>query len=295
MTLNSNILMAANDYIKGASILAKPTNSVLNFPYSYFQNENMYEFGRFWTGYTGQTWIAYDFGTAKAVDLVAVLKHNMGQLSQWRVRISNDPTFAVTVFDSGWVDVTPPVTGMGGLIWGTFDWGGVAPLSIVNSYNRHAYMPLTETVVGRYIRYDFNDEAEVFSRPDSYVQIARLWASAGYQPTLNVDYGAKIIPIDETGVKTMRSGARQYDDRDVKRRAIQMEFAELPHKELLYNIYGPIYMQGGKRTPIIVLLFPLDPETFVMEALYGNLKDTEAATHVQWERMQTPMTLEESV
>lgn len=295
MALNSNILLSGIDHIQSATVLSSPSNTVVNFPYANFQTERMFEFGRFWSSSQSQTWISYDFGSSKGIDLVATLKHNMGQLALWRVRLSNDPTFATTVYDSGWAYVTPPSTGESGLAWGQFDWGGLSPLSFTSQFNRHAYMPLPDTVSARYIRFDFDDEAEASSRKDSFVQIARLWAGPGYQPTINVDYGAKNTAADRTGEKIARSGARQYDERDVRVRSLQLAFADLPHKELLYNIYGPLFMRNGKRKPLIAILFPQDPETFLMEAVYGNLKDVEAAEHVYWRHMQTSMTIEESV
>lgn len=295
-TLNQNILLASGDYF-AAGLCLTPELFDADFPATEYKTANSFEFSRFVSTEKELTYVEEDLGESRIVRLVALIKHNFSYLSKWRIRLaeSREDLTAAPIFDSGWVNVFPPSYGDGELEWGEFDWGGLTSEDLVEGQNREAYYPMAETQYARFVRIDFDDEAGVGSRPDSWLQFARLWISNAYQPSLNVAYGAEVIPIDDTEVKKSRSGVRHYDPLVVKSRAISVTFENLPAKELMYRIFGLISMRLGVSKELVVLLQPLDPETFTFEALYGNLKEPGKASHTWWVRMSSQLLIEAAV
>jgi hypothetical protein len=196
------------------------------------------------------------------------------------------------VFDSAAMAIFPPISGYGVLPWGEFSWGGSIEEYVKNTpigYNRHSLWPYTNAVIGRYVRIDISDPTN-----NNQPTITRWWNSYGYQPSMNVSYGAKLIPIDKTESKESRSGVRHYG-RIVKRKSISMTFEILPIKELLFNIFGPIHLRTGKKGEVLCILQPLDPETWFFESCFGNLPDLDPSEHSYFNRMGTSLTIDEAI
>lgn len=293
MSLNQNVIIGANDYGALASLYAFGDPGLAAYPIANLLTPQLYLPLKFSTNDPTKTWFTLDFQKVRTLSLAALLKHNMTYAGTWRIRgYDADPALNSPIYDTGLMSIFPPISGYGVLPWGEFQWGGaieeyveVTPLG----YNRHSLLPLTDPQLVRYVRYDISDPSN--SDP---ITIARAWNSYGYQPTLNVAYGAKIIPIDETEVSDSRSGVRHYG-RIVKRKALYMGFELLPIKEVLFNIFGPIHLRTGKAGDLLAILQPLDPETWFFESVFGNLTETEASEHSFFNRMSTALTIDEGI
>lgn len=295
MSLNSNILLASENYIDGAEILSSST-MLPQYPADDLKNNKMWKFARFSDNLLSTTKIMVDLGQSRTIGLVSMLKHNLSLSARWRISIGDSATALVInspTFESGWLDVFPGDPGYGIFPWGEFDWGGLTSLAFLDNYNAHAYHPMEEKQGGRYILIEIDDEAAAAEREDDYCQLARLWASDYYQPTENVSYGAEVIPIDKTDYIESENGVKFFSKTRVRRRAMSASF-DLPINELLYYIFGPIYMGAGSDIEVISMLFPKDPKTYPMQAVYGYAKP-DSAKHTWWRRMGTPFYIEESV
>lgn len=293
MSLNQNIIIGANDYGAVASIYASGDLGLAAYPITNLLTPQLYLPAKFTTNDPTKTWFTLDFGKVRTVSLSALLKHNLTYAGTWRIRAYDaDPGLNAPIYDSGLMSVFPPISGYGVLPWGEFSWGGaleeyteVTPLG----YNRHSLIPYTDAMLVRYVRYDISDPSNT-----DYPTIARCWNSYGYQPSANVTYGAKLIPIDETEVSSSRSGVRHYG-RIVKRKSLSVTFDLLPIKEVLFNIFGPIHLRAGKAGELLAILQPLDAETWFFESVFGNLTEVEASEHTFYNRMSTPLTIDEAI
>jgi hypothetical protein len=292
MALNSNILIGYNDYVQNGAIYDQNVNTVAEdaFPLTNLLLPDLWQPTIFEA--TNQTiQFTIDLGAQKPVNLVALLKHNVNFTGKWRVYLNqdydNDPLGQE--YDSGWQNIIPPQPGFGALEWGAFQWNDALPEYNLGFYNRHAYQPLPTTIITRYITIAI--QAPANTNP---IRIFRLWASIGYQPSSNVEYGADITVIDDTKVVESAVGVRQYGDR-VQRRQLNAGFDMLPRSEMLYQIVGGLYLASGISTPIIAILEPTDPSNFYAEAVYGNLTQLDKATYASWLRWATTFSIEEAV
>lgn len=292
MALNNNILIGYNDFAEKGAVYDQNANTVPmdGFPLSNILSSDLWQPVIFQA--TNQTLqFTIDLGAQKPLNLIALLKHNVNFTGKWRVYLNqdydNDPLGQE--YDSGWQNIIPPQPGFGGLQWGQFQWNDAVPEYNLGYYNRHAYMPLPDTVVARYVTVAIQAPANT-----DPIRIFRLWASIGYQPSINVEYGADITIIDDTKVVQSAVGVRQYGDR-VQRRQLNAGFDMLPRSEMLYSIVGGLYLASGISTPVIAILEPLDPSNFYAEAVYGNLKQLDKATYSSWMRWTTTFSIEEAV
>jgi len=293
MSLNQNVIVGANDFGSIASIFAAGDAGLSTYPITNLLTPQLYLPAKFTTNDPTKTWFTLDLQKVRTVSLSALLKHNLTYAGTWRIRgYDDDPNVAAPVFDSGIMTIFPPISGYGVLPWGEFAWGGSIEEYVATTplgFNRHSILPYTDAMLARYIRYDISDPSN-----NDFPTIARCWTSYGYQPSLNVSYGAKIIPIDETEVSSSRSGVRHYG-RIVKRKSLNMTFELLPIKEVLFNIFGPIHLRTGKAGELLALLQPLDAETWFFESVFGNLTETEASEHTFYNRMSTALTIDEAI
>lgn len=296
MALSDNILLAAGNNVDSATIV-EPSLFSSSFPGSNMMSDQMWTFAQFATSTAGTHYFELKFEKPVTTRLVAMLKHNAHHLAEWRIRFA-DTQGNLTVaplYDSGYVPMTTTTAGMGTLDWGAFDWGDLFPEELISDYNHNTYHALPDDVNALYMRIDIDNTAAYSKDTTAVVKFARMWASPAYQPTVNVGYGAEVIPIDETGFKKAQSGVRHYDTLKVKRRAVRVTFEMLPRQELMRNIFGPFMALGGRSEEVIAMLQPTKPETLVFEVVYGTLGDLNSASHVYWEQMGTTLNIEEQV
>lgn len=288
MAVGTNMMLAYNDYAQSGSVYANSAAMNPAYPLSNALLPDLFQPAIFVNnGSTIQFTI--DLGSQKVCSLIALLKHNLNYASKWRIYLNadivNDPLG--NEYDSGWMLAIPTTPSYGSLPWGQFNWGDAIPEYNLGVYNRHAYWPLPATVAFRYLTIGIDAAAN-----PSPIEFFRLWASLGYQPSVNVMYGAKIIPQDETKMVKSASGVKRYGP-PVQLRTLQAGFDLLPRSEMLYNILGGIYLASGIRTPIIGLLEPADPANYYTEAVYGNLQQIDGVSYDDWLRFATTFQIEE--
>jgi len=289
MSLTANILLGYNDYVHNGSIHDTSCPFAAGAPAVNMLTEDLDKPVIFAPTAAEPTMsFVIDLGAAKPTDLIALIKHNINYTGKWRVQLNFDIADPVgQEYDSGWLTVIPPQPGFGVLTWGQFLWGGAIPEYNLGKYNRHAYLPLPNTVVIRYITVTIDAPSNT-----APVKFYRLWASIGYQPSVNVQYGAEIVPIDETKVQKMSAGNRIYGDA-VQRRQVNAGFDMLPRTEMLYNIVGALYLASGVKSPVICMLEPADPANYYVEAVYGNLTQIDKAVYSSWLMFSTTFAVEE--
>lgn len=288
MALSQNIMLAYNDYAQNGVVYANNGTNYSGYPLSNALLPDVYQPAIF-LQMSSILQITIDLQSQKACNLIALLKHNLNSTAKWRIYLNadiiNDPLG--NEYDSGWLQVLPATPSYGALAWGQFNWGDAIPEYNLGVYNRHAYWPLPTTVVFRYLTIAIDAAAN-----PSDIEFFRIWASIGYQPSVNAAYGAKLVPQDETKMVRSASGVKRYGS-PVQLRTLQAGFDLLPRSEMLYNILGGIYLAGGIRTPIIALLEPTDPTNFYTEAVYGNLQQLDGVEYVDWLRFGTTFAIEE--
>ena len=178
------------------------------------------------------TQIVVDLGQTRPVYAVAIPKHNLSRDASYTVSVYADA--ALTSLASSGAGLTAPVIYAFGSLpfehpsW----WDGRATAENYALLPPPLLVVLGANVIGRYVVIAISDTAN----PAGYVEISRPIIAPGYQPTINVDYGAVIQINDPTIVTTSLGGAKMFDKR-TKFRTFHGEIKHLPTNEAFTNIF----------------------------------------------------------
>lgn len=291
MTLNANALFAFNDMVRKGSIYSVACPTVAGAPASNMLLEDLWQPVIF-APTVAQPTVSFviDLGSPRSLNLIALLKHNVNYTGKWRVQLNysiSDPVGQE--YDSGYVNVIPSIPSYGAQPWGTFIWNDAIPEFNLGKFNRHAYLPLPDLVVARYITVTFDSVGNT-----SPIKFFRLWASEGYQPSSNIIYGASIQVEDSTKMTEAVEGTRTYGT-VVQQRILAAGFDMLPRAEMIYNIVGGMYLGSGIKETMIFLMEPTDPSSFFANAVFGNLQPLDKATFNSWGVWDTTFSIKEAV
>lgn len=158
-----------------------------------------------------------DLGRAKVWRVFSLVRHNLALDATYRLRAGNDPTFAETLFDSGWTDVWPPgVFDTMDLEWGddNFLFGRYTEAqrqglkwSLIVRPPRH--------VTARYARLEISDP----NNAASYVQAARLFIANGWSPSVGMSFDASFGLSDASEIQQTYAGDEVFNEKLRKRLA----------------------------------------------------------------------------
>lgn len=132
-----------------------------------------------------------DLGSAKAVRVISLYKHNLTDAATVKVTGSNNSDMSSPVYAGSAVTVPATLAG----------------------YQKVYTIVLTADTTARYWRLEISDTAN----PAGYVQLARCLLMTGWQPTTNMIYGASIVPSTDTAVERSLGGVDFFDRRDPRR------------------------------------------------------------------------------
>jgi hypothetical protein len=173
------------------------------------------------------TCFTVDLGLARGVRVFAIPKTNGSRNATWRVRGFADAGLALTVCDSGvrplYDAVYPP---------GTYSWGDPRVWDPRLTEEDAAGLPIPMIHVwpqlqfARYWRVDIADP----TNPAGYLDVSRLVLAPGWQPSVNLSYGAQAGVVSNSVRQESLGGARFYDRRNT-RRAIQFSLDFLGEDE----------------------------------------------------------------
>lgn len=152
-----------------------------------------------------------------------------------------------------------------------------------------------EFIYARYILVEVTDT----SNPDGYVQFSRFVGAPGFQPELNMAYGARTQFIDDTRI-THTINRTQFADIEPKARRIEAEFQLLDEEEALSSVYEMQRLRGISE-PFLTIFDPtMTGDDGARLVVYGTLVDlvdttaTEPGEVEGEDRYSWRVTLEES-
>lgn len=204
----ANAILAYGNLIDAATVYGGSWQSGL--PLANLQDRRLGQLARSASASASDSWFDADFGSTRLFRVVALVNHNLSVSAQYRVRLSDDPTFAGVTADSGWTAVWPAVYPSGTLPWGAPNWwNGTYPADQIEAYTGTLVYVLSQTVGARYIRVELSDPAN----PDGFIQAGRAFAADGWQPVRNMTYGASLAWESRTEVQEALSGAEYFNVR----------------------------------------------------------------------------------
>jgi hypothetical protein len=176
-----------------------------------------------------------DLGTARAVRVIALLRHNAGSAATVRVRAYSDSGYTTLVHDAGTVSFWPE---------------GYPAAEDKKRYQEDFYIVLSSTQTARYWRTEIVDTAN----PAGYFEMGRCIFAPAYQPAINMIYGANIgLTTDTSSDRSL--GGVDYFDRREPRRVQQFTLNSLDEAEAFNNVFDMQWDRGIDRE----LLFVHDP------------------------------------
>jgi len=207
-----------------------------SLPLTNLQDRRLSKVARSTNALAASTTFDVDLGVARAVRVVSLPKHTISSAGTIRVRGSNTAgVFTSPGYDSGTVTVWPA--------------GITAETSEGMNLGFVAIVPVA-AVAMRYWRIEITDT----TNPAGYVDIGRLVIAAGWQPTINLAYGARIGVETDTTREVTDGGAAIYNEKP-KRRTAVFTIENLPELEAMTSPFDMMRIVGTSRQ----LMFVFDP------------------------------------
>ena len=211
----------------------------------------------------------------RLIRVVALIRSNCSLAATWRVRVYTDSGLTNLVHDSGTVDVWPAWM----YAWPALEWEDPRfwdgrPLAEDLSYfSSDLIYPLPTIAVGQYIKVEVFDTANAAG----YVEFGRLFVDDGWQPGVNMSFGAGIGHDDMSTIDKTPSGKEFFTEREV-RRMTKFELQWMTDGEALGRAFD---MQRIAKTVNEVLFVwdPSDSTNLKRRAFMGRLRQLDLIEH----------------
>lgn len=182
-----------------------------SLPLTNLQNRFLSKVARSTAATTASTKLDCDLGVARAIGVVAVVKHNFSTAAQWRVRGASDSGFTSIVYDSGTIAAWP---------------SGITAEDVA-SMAMSCWVCPSSAQTARYWRVEITDTANAAG----YVQFGRLVIAGGYEPSYR-PHVSSVVGFDDSSSRAVTDGGKTalYDVRAIRRSA-KVGFDTLPEAE----------------------------------------------------------------
>lgn len=203
-------------------------------PLTNLQNRTLGKVARSTDDSLASTKFDLDLGTAKRINVLACVNHNLSLAARFRIRASAVSDFATTTYDSDWQLVWPVVYTIETVEWEDDNWWSLQ----YTDEERLGYTPslihiLPSNILSRYWRVEFDDTANT----DGFVQIGRLFISPTWEPSQNAANGGATLGWEtDTDVQKALSGA-EYFQRRTPHRVSRFTLDVLTLDEALANAF----------------------------------------------------------
>jgi hypothetical protein len=279
------MLIAFRNYADDGTLSGGSWASTL--PLSNLQDRQLSAIARSTNAAVANTAVDCDFGQGRTISFVALLKHNLGQSGQWRVRLGDDPAFAASLYDSGRVDIWPTTYPFGVGLWGEFLWGGKLTTAEASTYGISGYVVLPLPVFARHLKIELFDAANAAG----YVQAGRLIAGPAWQPAINLQYGWHLAQVDESR-KTRSRGGQTYVDAMPRFRRLTFDLAHMREDEAWGYAYELDRIKGVGGD-LLVMIDPAKTTHLHRQTVYGSLTESAPISNPQFGLFSKPFTVEE--
>lgn len=163
---------------------------------------------------TSSTKFDMDFGGEVGAGVFALINHSIQLDGLIRLRASNDPTFATSLYDSTWLPAWEAMYDTEDLDWEAPNyWTGQPILADLYNYWWNWYLNFDYNVYARYWRLEIDDTTNT----NSFVTLGRPFLGKSWQPRHNMEFAPEIGHRQNTTVETAISGAESYSQRRASR------------------------------------------------------------------------------
>lgn len=267
----ANVLLAFPNLTDGATL----SGGNWQAPLTNLQDRRLARVARTTDCATPNTQFNIDLGKDRKLQVVSLVSHNLSTQGQWRVLMGDDPTFATTKYDSGWMVAWPVLYPFGALEWEDDNWWE----STISESDRAGYpgilidlMPAI--ILARYVQVQFSDA----TNPVGYLQFGRLFLSPNWQPATNMEYGASMNWEADTAVKRSL-GSVPYFDRKTPRRVFKLTLPRLSDVEAKTQVFE-MQRKLGVDGELLVSWDPKGPMNLIRQSFVGRMRALNPITTV---------------
>lgn len=214
---------------------------------------------------TASTEFTATFSAKRLVRALALVRHNITLDGLIRIRIWSDAGATVLTYDSGWIEVWPPVYLPGDLEWEDDNWwtGKYAAGELQGTSPTRPFW-LDGLKEARVVRVEINDA----TNPAGYVQCGLFEIAQGWQVSINPSPGYAEGFRFRTETSDALGGVRYFDRRE-KPRVAAGEIAEMPRNEAMGRGYE-LLRQFDIDTPFLWFPFPDEDQHWLRTAFLAR-------------------------
>lgn len=208
---------------------------------------------------------------------------NLTSNAKLRVRGYTAPGDAVPVIDTGLI-LACAYAPLGMWEWGALPLG-VNAFSYGGGTYARAWWPRT---TARHFVIELSDP----DNPAGYIECARLVLGNYWEPQYNASYGASVTPVDtSTQYRTAAGDQGVEAGTSYRKLSIALEHMTPQDRASLWHIVRG----NGKRRPLLISLYPDDPDPELEQAhqLYGRLSELAAISAPYYQTYATTIDIEE--
>jgi hypothetical protein len=221
-----------------------------DLPLTNLQDELVANVARSTDAATASTVFDVDLGAAQPIFVLALVGHNLSDSATVQIRGDDATSFATATYDSG--TVAAITTAEAALSWGDL--------------TRIYVHCIGSAQTARYWRVNVYDTGN----SDGYVEIGRAAVCQGWQPTINMDYGAQFGLESYTREILTDGGAAFYVERR-NRRTVECAIQDLPEQEALDSWYH--LQRRADRHGQFVFVYDADDSYHYERAFLATLRE----------------------
>jgi len=239
-----------------------------SLPLANLQNRLLSKFARSVNADTSNTTFDVDLATAKNVRTVSLANHNLTLDGTYRIRGSDDPTFATSEVDTGFISAWPALYSTLSLDWESANWwSGQVLQEDIAGFAWNLIHIFDSNVFVRYWRFEFDDT----TNGDGYIQMGRLFMAPVFQPAVNMQYGQSISFETKTAIEENPQGVEFFDFRTPYRVArFRLEF--MTTDEAMSSVFN-MHRQLGIDKEVLYIFDPDDTFHKVNRSFLGRLRE----------------------
>lgn len=256
-------------------------------PLNNLKNRILGKVARSATDATADTQFDIDLGAEKKIRIAALVNHNFSLDAKYRLRGSTVSNFATSVYDSGWLPVWPAVYPSQSLDWEDPNWwSGQYTDEQRAGYTATLVEAEPANVLARYWRWEIDDTTNAAG----YVSIGRLFIGPAWQPTYNMEYGARAAWETKTEIQEAIGGAEFFQRRTPFR--VQNITLDMTLDEGLANAFE-IQRRAGIDAEVLWVADPDDTVHALRRRYLARLRKLSAIEHPYFNNNKTAFELKE--
>ena len=235
------------------------------------------------------TQFVMNLGVQQAVLAVVIPRHNMSINATMTVSLYTDAALTQLVATST-VNVSTQFA------WGTFPFAhsswftGKIDAETARLFPQPAMVLFPTAQIGQYVKVQLNDPGNA----NPYIELQRLFVTPGYQPSVNIVYGAQNSVNDPTIVTRSLGGADFYDQR-AKHRTIICSIDYLGTDEAMFMVLLNQQLRLGLSGQFFFSMYPADPSLFGLTSFVATMSKLDPVTAAVYGRSGVAFAIEEVV